>query len=165
MYFLHKMGDFPLPLLVYPPRVRTFSETFQKSLSECAFPGAVRPTTTSRIWLPWIPSSAPAKGASLLEPHPTNPWRIEIFQKEIWLPLGGYPSSCSPNIRLADKTIIESIYRWYMLVYISGTLLRVPTFSFKILKDQQKILQIWSWSILLVKFLPTSHNQKAPKKR
>ena len=48
----------------------------------------------------------------------------------------GYPwegrSSCSPNNfpKLADTAFIESIYRWYMLVYISGTLPRVPNFSF-----------------------------------
>ena len=50
----------------------------------------------------------------------------------------GYPypwegrSSCSPNNfpKLADTAIIESIYRWYMLVYISGTLPRVPNFPF-----------------------------------
>ena len=39
-----------------------------------------------------------------------------------------YPKLLPPKRPI--KTILESIYRWYMLVYISGTLPRVLNFSF-----------------------------------
>ncbi len=47
-------------------------------------------------------------------------------------PLGRYLIAVVPktwNTILSHKTIIQPIYRWYMLVYISGTLSWVPNFS------------------------------------
>ena len=52
------------------------------------------------------------------------------FKGKIWVPLGGYPSSCSRNITpYCPIQPVYNPYMWYMLVYISGTLARVPNFS------------------------------------
>ena len=53
-----------------------------------------------------------------------------VFRGKFWVPLGD-PSSCSPNIATYCplQPLYNPYYWWYMLVYISGTLPRVPNFS------------------------------------
>lgn len=55
----------------------------------------------------------------------------KYFKGKIWVPLGGYSSSffvLLPYTSLYNRYITH-IYRWYALIYISGTLPSLPNLS------------------------------------